>query len=208
MYEFLADLDEYFCEKYANYDKLCALPGYRMPKMQTSEVREDGRTYAYTLPADTMRLALQENKTELLSALKSRLLDKTFSFSFEPVGFFSRIGQLFSRYAFYKNLKILFGKYNIDLKETGEGLAISAEIWSEICKGKFLPSKNLLFSMALIAQLSLEDTKNLMLLCGFEFDYAEAKDVVVDYLLYNKVYNRGMIDAALAEYKVENLFLK
>ena len=58
MYDFIADLDEYFCEKYANYDKLCVLDGYRMPKMQTSEVRADGRTYAYTLPANTMRLAL------------------------------------------------------------------------------------------------------------------------------------------------------
>lgn len=208
MYDFLADLDEYFCEKYANYDKLCSLPGYRMPKMQTSEVRKDGRTYAYTLPAETMRLALQEEKTALLSALKEQLLDKTFSFSFEPVGFFRRIGQAFSKYAFYKNLKIFSEKNGIDLKETGDGLSIAEEIWQGICKGKFLPSKNLLFSIALTAHISLEDTQNLMLLCGYEFDYAIAKDVVVDYLLCNKVYNRGMIDAALAEYKVEHLFLK
>ena len=81
----LTDLDEYFCKKYANYDKLCTLPGYRMPKMQTSEVREDGRTYAYTLPANTMRLALQENNAELLADLKTKLQDKTFSFSFTPL---------------------------------------------------------------------------------------------------------------------------
>ena len=56
------DFDGYFCEKYANYDKLCVLPGYKMPLMQASEVDAFGRTRAYTLPADTMRLALQEKK--------------------------------------------------------------------------------------------------------------------------------------------------
>ena len=70
MYDFIADLDGYFCETYANYDKLCVLPGYVMPVMQRSEVREDGRTYAYTLPADTMRLAKQEKKEEILAELK------------------------------------------------------------------------------------------------------------------------------------------
>ena len=84
MYEFIADLDEYFCEKYANYDRLCVLSGYKMPLMQTSTVDEFGRTRAYTLPAETMRLALQENKADLLKQLKSRMTDATFSFSFRP----------------------------------------------------------------------------------------------------------------------------
>ena len=66
MYDFIADLDGFFCETYANYDKLCVLPGYVMPLMQRSEVRADGRTYAYTLPADTMRLAKQEKKDEII----------------------------------------------------------------------------------------------------------------------------------------------
>ncbi len=96
MYDFITDLDGYFCETYANYDKLCILPGYVMPVMQRSEVREDGRTYAYTLPAETMRLANQEKKEEILRELKSRLTDITFSFSFRPVGKFTRIHNLFS----------------------------------------------------------------------------------------------------------------
>ena len=81
MYDFLVDLDEYFCEKYANYDKLCVLPGYRMPTMQATSTDEFGRSYSYTLPANTMRLALQENKAEILAELKKRIVDKGFSFS-------------------------------------------------------------------------------------------------------------------------------
>ena len=88
MYDFIADLDAFFCEKYADYDRICILPGYRMPVMQATETRADGRTYGYTLPSETMRLALQEQKDELLKTLKSQMVDKTFSFSFQPVGFF------------------------------------------------------------------------------------------------------------------------
>ena len=78
-FSFLEDLDEYFCEKYANYDKLCILDGYEMPVMQATKLDEFGRTYAYTLPAETMRLSLQKNKTELLKQLKTKLTDKSFS---------------------------------------------------------------------------------------------------------------------------------
>ena len=82
MYDFIADLDGYFCETYANYDKLCILPGYVMPLMQRSEVREDGRTYAYTLPAETMRLANQEKKDEILAEFKSIISNISYTISY------------------------------------------------------------------------------------------------------------------------------
>jgi hypothetical protein len=132
-YDFIADLDEYFCEKYANYDKLCVLNGYKMPLMQASEVDEFGRTRAYTLPANTMRLALQENKKDLLVQLKSKMTDITFSFSFEPVGFFARLKNNFSKYGFTKNFKRMLAKYGIDENEAVKGLDVDEEIWKNIC---------------------------------------------------------------------------
>ena len=116
MFDFISDLDDYFCEKYANYDKLCVLEGYRMPKMQTSEVREDGRTYAYTLPAETMRLALQDNKASLLEKVKATAFDKTFSFSFQPLGFFARMQNKYSKYGFLPWLKAILKKYAVSEK--------------------------------------------------------------------------------------------
>ena len=208
MFDFIADLDEYFCEKYANYDKLCILPGYVMPVMQRSEVRADGRTYAYTLPADTMRLATQEKKAELLAELRKRMTDVTFSFSFRPVGVFRRLKNRFSKLAFYKNLKAMLDKYGIVEEEALKNLNVSDEVWKGICKGKFEPTKNLLYSLALTAQFSYDDTCALMLLCGYGFDFANVKDVVITYLLQQKVYNRLMIEEALNEYKVTNLFIK
>lgn len=208
MYDFIADLDGYFCEKYANYDKLCVLDGYRMPKMQTSKVGADGRTYAYTLPANTMRLSLQENKDELLVALKKQMFDKTVSFSFRPLHFFARLQNKFSKYGFVKFFRTVLAKYNATEAEVLETLDIMPQIWSGICKGKFAPTKNLIFSIALTTHFSLEDTKNLLAVCGYELDFTIVKDVVMAYLLTHKVYNEDMIDSALSEYKVENLYLK
>ena len=207
MHDFIVDLDGYFCEKYANYDKLCVLPGYKMPLMQRSEVDDFGRTRTYTLPADTMCLAKQEKKEELLAALKAKMTDTTFSFSFLPLNIFQRIGNRFSKFAFYKNLRIALNKYGMTDAEVLENLTISEEVWKGIVKGKFLPTKNLLFSLALTAQLSYDDLTSLMALCEYEFDFSIVKDVVIAYLLQTSVYNRGMIDRALAEYKVTNLFI-
>ena len=207
-YDFIADLDEYFCEKYANYDKLCVLNGYKMPLMQASEVDEFGRTRAYTLPANMMRLALQENKRDLLAQLKSKMTDVTFSFSFEPISFFAGLKSKFSKYGFTKNFKRMLAKYGIDEKEAAENLDVDEEIWKNICRGKFQPSKNLIFSLALTAQFSFDDTEELLAYCYQEFDFTIVKDVVISYLLYNKVYSPVMIQEALEEYKVSNLFIK
>ena len=208
MYDFIADLDEYFCEKYASYDKLTIIPGYKMPVMQATEVREDGRTYAYTLPMETMRLANQEAKAEILAQLKEKMADNTFSFSFSICGFFARLKAKFSKYGFYKHFNKMLAKHNFSDADAMETLDVSAEIWENIKKGKFMPSKNLLFSIALVANFSMEDINSMFLFAGYEWEYNYVKDVVISYLIANKVYNRAMIDEALKEYKVINLFMK
>lgn len=208
MFDFIADLDAFFCEKYANYDKICVLPGYKRPVMQATRVNEDGSTYSYTLPMETMKLANQEHKEEILKELKTRLVDNTFSFSFFPYGFFKKLKMAFSPDSFHRNLRIIFEKYNLTMQSVGKELNISKEIWSNIWFGKFAPTKNVLFSIALVAHLSFEDTQYLMDIIGYEWDYSVAKDVVITYLLQQEIYNREMIDAALKEYSVENLFLK
>jgi hypothetical protein len=102
----------------------------------------------------------------------------------------------------------MLAKYGIDENEAVKGLDVDEEIWKNICKGKFLPSKNLIFSLALTAQFSFDDTEELLAYCYQEFDFTIVKDVVISYLLYNKVYSPVMIQEALEEYKVSNLFIK
>ena len=90
----------------------------------------------------------------------------------------------------------------------GEQLEIQTEIWKGICKGNYLPTKNLLFTIALTSHLTIDDLKVLLTLCDYEFDFALEKDVVVAYLLEQKVFNPLMQQSALAEYKIINLFFK
>ena len=208
MDEFILQLDEYFCEKYANYDKLCLLPGYKMPLMQASEIRADGRTYAYTLPAETMSLSRQEKKAEILTALKGRMVDVTFSFSFRPIKLFARIKNLFSKYAPYKVLGKLMQKYKFTDEDALTYLNVSAEIWKGIRRNKYLPSKNLIFSLGLAGQFSIKDVQALLSLCGYNFDFTYVKDVVLSYLFEERIFNPTMLARALEEYKVANLFLK
>lgn len=208
MFEFINDLNEFFCEKYAGYDKICVLPGYKMPKMHDVRVTESGRRVTYTLPPETMCLAKQANKKELLATLKERLVDSTFSFSFFPLNIFGQIQNLFSKLGVAKNLKKLLEKYNLSEEEACKGLDVEKEVWKGICGNKYLPTKNLVLSFALTQQISYEDTVWFLSLIGEEFNFAYAKDVVICYLLQKKIYNEDMIEAALAEFKVENLFIK
>ena len=206
-FEFIADLDEYFCEKYANYDKICVLKGYKMPKMQATKRLENGRDYSYTLPADTMRLALQENRLELLADLKTRMADKSCSFSFTPLSVFARVFRRKSDRVAPVFCKIL-KKYSLKIEEKPEDLDISDLTWKRIVKGVYIPTKNLIYSLALLGGFSYDDTVYLLAMCGLEFDYTIEREVVISYLLKQKIFNSEMIKAAFEEYNVETLFIK
>ena len=208
MFDFITDLDEYFAKEYAGYDKLTVLPGYKMPMMQATKVDENGRTQTYTLPMDTMALDKQENKDELLVMLKEKMVDKTFSFSFSVLPFFSRVKHFFSKYGFAKNLKKFMAKYKVTDEDVLSQINVMPEIWKGIKKGNFLPTKNLILTLALVFQISYDDTKALLSLCDYFMDYTVVKDVVVSYLLTRKVFNPAMITAAFEEYKVVNMFFK
>lgn len=205
-FQFIQDLDEYFCENYANYDKLCILPNYKMPKMQATERRADGRDYSYTLPANTMRLALQENKDELLKTLKNTMADKSFSFSFVPAGFFMALKR-FGKNSHSKILCRLLNKYSLSTQDAKKELTIDEKTWARICSGLYLPTKNLVFSLALTARFSYEDTVGLLGMYGMEFDYTLEREVVISYLLKQKVFNQDMVKSAFEEYNVSNLFI-
>ena len=62
--------------------------------------------------------------------------------------------------------------------------------------------------MALTARFSYEDTQVLLGMLGMEFDYTLEREVVIAYLLKQKVFNQEMVKAAFEEYKVSNLFIE
>lgn len=70
----------------------------------------------------------------------------------------------------------MLAKYNTGAAEAGKLLDVDAVTWSRVCKGAYWPTKNLLFSLAITSHISLEDTCDLLAVCGFELDYALVKD--------------------------------
>ncbi|MBQ9118002.1 MAG: helix-turn-helix transcriptional regulator [Clostridia bacterium] len=207
-FEFIKDLDDYFCEAYANYDKICMLPGYEMPKMHQTQVDAFGDVVAYTLPTNTMRLSLQENKAALLAALKEKMVDGDLSFSFSPVPWNKRIKNLFSKKAYHKLFAAVLKRCNISVDEAGKDLQISPQIWKKIVKGAYLPTKNLILSLALTSNMDYVSVKELLTGIGEGFDYTKVRDTVIAYLLFKKIANPTMQQAALDEYRVSNLFIK
>ena len=207
-FDFIKDLDDYFCEAYANYDKICTLPGYVMPKMQQMKVDAFGDVVAYTLPANTMRLALQENKQALLKAFKERIIDVDFSFSFTPVPWHKRIKGIFSKKAFHKTLLATLKKGSVTTEEAEKRLTISHANWKKIVKGAYLPTKNLVFSLALVCNMEYADAKELLTSIGESFEYTKGRDTVVAYLLFKKITNPAMQKAAIEEYRIENLYIR
>ena len=205
-YAFISDLNDYFCEKYANYDRICVLKGYVMPKMQTTERRADGTDYSYTLPAETMRLSLQKNKAELLSQLKERMTDYTFSFSFRPLSFFEKIRCNRSKYSFKRTFAAVCARYSLTAEEALSKTDVNEKTKKRLLCGAYYPTKNLLFTLALACGFSMQDTESLLAVCALGIDYSLVKDVVVSYLIANKVHNPGMVTAALKEFKVDGLF--
>lgn len=207
-YDFISDLNDYFCEKYANYDKICVLKGYVMPKMQTTERRPDGTDYSYTLPPETMRLSLQKNKAELLSQLKERMTEFTYSFSFRPLSFFEKIRCNRSKYSFKKTFAAVCARYSLTAAEALSKTDVNEKTKKRLLGGAYYPTKNLLFTLALVCGFSMQDTEALFTVCGLSTDYSLVKDVIVSYLIANKVHNPDMIRAALEEFKVDGLFFR
>ena len=207
-FSFLEDLDEYFCEKYANYDKLCVLDGYVMPVMQATRIDEYGRTYAYTLPANTLRLSLQEKKKGILQQFKAKTTDKSFSFSFRSLSFWEKVSDFFAKNTFKKEFEKLLGRYNLSSEQAKQGLAVDDQVWDWIIKGGAHPTKNLIFSFALVHHVSLKDVKRLLAVCNQELDFTQEKVVVISYLISNSIFNADMVACALQEYHIEHLFIK
>ena len=203
-----AALDDYFCETYENYDKICMLPGYQMPKMQDTKIGEDGLTYSYTLPSETMSLSRQKNKDALLKELKNRAFDQTFSFSFHVQSVWGRMGNWFRKRTPGKVLRTLLARHSLTKEQVNDLLTIDKEVFNGIYKGAFIPSKNAALSIALVAEFTVEEIDELFEVCGYAWDFTLIKDTVLSYLLINRVYNATLIQSACDEYNVENLFIR
>lgn len=198
---YLKGLDEYFCANYSDYVRISALEGYKMPEMLS--VGRDGNIVRKE--SEAMRLCYQENRAALLLKLKEGLADTDFTFSFRFRTFSERFHDCFEKYTFAKILPSILSRCGETAESAGEKLSIEFRFWQKIVKGKLYPEKNTVLALALVCRMSVSDVNNLLTVCGQKLESDNVRDVVVGYLLEQKIFNADMRDQCLAEYRISGL---
>lgn len=204
MESYIKGLDEFFASQYSDYTKISALSGYKMPNML--HVGKDGnlsrKDSAY------MRICYQENSGEVLAALKETLADTDFSFSFSFRPIRDRFRDISRKYTFAKILPEALRHVGETVETAGEKLDIEPRFWKLIVRGKLYPEKNTVLALSLVCRLQQQDFENLLAVCGYSLDDTSVRDVVVKFLMQQKIFNEEMRDACLNEYKITNLPIK
>ena len=197
----ISALDEYFMAHYSDYVRLAALPGYVMPERLV--VGTDGTI----LKKDDslMRLSHQPSAAALLAQLKEEQADTDYSFSFRFLRFGEKLRRPFDKYSFPRVLSRMLARRRLTAEEVGERLSIEPRFWKKIVKGALFPEKNTVIAIALVCGLDARDAENLFNACGYEFREDSVRDVVVRFLLEQKVFAAELRDLCLAEYKVTSL---
>ena len=199
--EYLRALDEYFCALYSDYVRLSAIEGYVMPDVLY--VASDGNVARRD--ASCMRLCYQKDCEGLLKKFKASLADTTFTFSFAFPTLRERISDRFRKTSFARLLPEALRHCGDTVQGAGEKLAVEPRFWKRIAKGSLYPEKNTVFALALTSNLQLQDTAVLLASLGYSFQSDDVRDVVVRYLLEQRIANPAMRDACLAAYCIESL---
>lgn len=200
---YLRALDEHFCAHYSDYVKIAAIEGYVMPELLY--IAKDGNI-ARRDPS-RMRICYQPDPARVLAAFKAGLTDTGFTFSFRFRTLREKFGDFFSRRrkTFARALPDALSRCGETAESAGAKLAVEERFWRMLTKGKVYPEKGTVLALALVCHMSAEDAGMLLDVCGFPFDMGDVRDVVVDFLLAQRVYNAGLRDACLAEYKIASL---
>ena len=204
--DFIRDLDEYFGKTYTDFDRIGSMPSYESVTVSLVLKNRNRIEEGQNLTDEVRKIAYQPQAAQVLAELKERHVDETFSFSFRVAPLKKRIAAAFSRKGTAGHfLATLIGKYGGNAAEVPARLGISEAVWQGICKGKYIPEKQLLFKAMLLYGFSREDGVLLMRLCGAYYDHECVRDVVVHYLISYRVLNEDMIARAFEEYRLRPL---
>lgn len=204
--DFIHDLNEYFSKKYVNYDLISSMPSYESVTI-SMVLKNRNRIEEGEYAANEMRkIAFQPDPDIVLSELKERYVDNNFTFSVRVAPLRVRIKALFgSKDLPGPLLAKLIRNYGEDPETFWEKVGVSQEMWKKTLRGYYVPEKVLLFKVFLLLGVSLEDSLALMKLSGAYYNYEDARDVVVRYLIDYRIYNRDMIDKAFDEFHIRRI---
>lgn len=204
--DFIHDLNEYFCKKYANYELISTMPSYESVTI-SMVLKNRNRIEEGEYTANEMRkISYQPHPEQILAELKERYVNNNFTFSVRVAPLRMRFKALFrSKDLPGPMVARLIRNYGEDPETFGEKAGVSAGIWKDMLRGRYIPEKVLLFKIFLLLGVSLEDSLALMKLCGAYYNFEDARDVVVRYLIDYRVFNRDMIDRAFDEFRIRRI---
>ena len=197
----ISALDEYFMAHYSDYIRLSALSGYKAP--DTIVLGKDGSVGRKD--PSVMRLCYQENAAELLALLKEEQADTDLTFSFRFLSFREKVRRPFEKYTFAKVFPKILKLHKMTAEEAGEKLTVEQRFWKKIVRGTLIPEKNTVIALAVTCGFTAADTENIFNACGYEFDEKSVRDVVVRFLLEQKIFAPDLVRQCLAEYKIDSL---
>ena len=203
--DFIKDLNEYFCKKYTNFNLISSMPSYESVTISMI-LKNRNRIEEGEYAANEMRkLAYQPKVDEVLAELKARYVDDNFSFSIRVAPWRQRVKALFKKSWSGRMMEAAVRKYGEDPNTVWQKIGLSEEIWKKVLRGYYIPEKVLLFRLFLVLGMREEDSSALMKVCGVMFNFEDARDVVVKYLLDYRVFNREMIDKAFDEFNIRKI---
>ena len=146
------------------------------------------------------------NIADILKEVKEKYVDNNFSFTVKVAPAKLRWKAIFHHSAVpAARIESVIEKKGFSAAEFYKEFDYPEAIWKGVLKGKYLPEKNLIYQIALITGASLEDVNELLAACGYAFDFSDARDVVIRFLLDYRITNPEMVEAAFAEYKIAPL---
>ncbi len=204
MQQHIRALDEFFMENYSDFTHLGAVEGYKAPDRIV--LGKDGNMVQR--PESVMLICHQSDPEGVLAALKRGLADTWFSFSFAPVSPFRRFRDRFRRDSFAHLLPQVLARCSETAESAGQKLSLQPEVWKGIVKGQYYPEKGTILALALVCRMSVQDAELLLDARGFALDRKNVRDVVVDFLLRQRVYSPVLRNECLREYAITGMCIK
>lgn len=202
----IRDLDEYFAKKYENYDLIAGVKSYESVTMAMILKNQNRIEQGETASNEMRKIYCQPDAEAVLKEVKEKYVDNNFSFSVKVIPFKLRVRYFFNkseapRYAIIKIIEKNGRKADEIYKELG----VEKEVWDKVLKGKYQPEKKLVYKLAIALRASLDDVNTLFEYLGAFFDYSDARDVVMRFILDYRIYNPEMVQTLLDEYKISSL---
>lgn len=202
----ILDLNGYFAKKYENYDLIVSVKSYESVTMSMI-LKNQNRIEQGEVASNEMRKIYYQPQAEtVLKEVKEKYVDNNFSFSVRVIPFRRRVSNFFHKsYAPKTQIIRVIEKNGQNVQDLYKEIGVSEEIWKKVLKGKYLPEKSLIYKMAIALRASLDDVNDLLEVCEMSFDFSDARDVVMRFILDYRIYNPEMVKAILTEYKIESL---